>query len=254
VVQALREVLLELLLDVLDLLVLLVFLELETIMQGLLQCQDVLLLDDAAFSEVLLVDVQTELAIPVKSQRIEPVSGELIGRLLDFGECVELLQDLVHDLVTAADVVNLSFAYVEIVLSLVDVLLIQVPEFELEVLSANRQGQISVIDVFVVNFFHHLARTSWNGEVIIDLEVAGVGYLLESLILMVIPRLEQVAQGSTTLITCLEELHNFLSDLLLHFGVEFLVIELEEVCQRVDAFKVAIEEAAEGQPVLVVLD
>ena len=86
-VQALREVLLELLLDVLDLLVLLVFLELETIMQGLLQCQDVLLLHDAAFSEVLLVDVQTELAIPVKSQRIEPVSGELIGRLLDFGEC-----------------------------------------------------------------------------------------------------------------------------------------------------------------------
>ena len=49
--------------------------------------------------------------------------------MLEFGESIEPLEDLVHNIVTATDVVNLNFTFVEIVHSLVDVLLIQVSKF-----------------------------------------------------------------------------------------------------------------------------
>ena len=139
VVQAPREVLLELLLDVVDRLVLLVLLVLQSIIQSLLQGDEILLFYDAALPEVLLVDGLTQLAVPVEPERVQPLCWELEGCLLLLRQSIEFFEDLVDDLVTAPNIINLSFANVEVVLRFVDVLLVQVSEFELEVLRSYRQ-------------------------------------------------------------------------------------------------------------------
>lgn len=75
-IQAPGEVLFELLLDVVDLLIFLVLLVLESVVEGLLESDEVFLFDDTTLLEVL-TDRLTQLTVPIESQRTESLRRKL---------------------------------------------------------------------------------------------------------------------------------------------------------------------------------
>jgi hypothetical protein len=98
------------------------------------------------------------------------------------------------------DVVYLSIVLVHLVLSRVDLLLVRISKFL--VFRACGEGEVGIVQVFEVDLLCHLDGTSGYWKALINLVVARVSHLLESLVLCVIPCLKQVAQVPPVYVTC----------------------------------------------------
>lgn len=119
------------------------------------------------------------------------------------------------DLVTLLDVVDLTVNFTHLVFCLVDYLFVCVAELKLEVLRPRSQRQVLIVKVLPVHFFDHLSSASRNRKAFFNLEVARVWYLLESLVFSVVPWLQEIAECSSILVSCGQQLFYFVLDFLL---------------------------------------
>jgi len=107
---------------------------------------------------------------------------------------------------------------VHLIFSLIDLLLVGVTEFKLEVFGANGKRQILVVEILVIYLLHHLAGASWDWKAFFNSVVARVRDLFKGLVLGVVPWLEQVALGSSVRVSGGQKFLDLILNLLFQFG------------------------------------
>jgi len=145
---------------------------------------------------------------------------------------------LIDDGLRLLNVVDLGVQLIHLIFGLVDLLLVCVSEFELEVLCANCERQVLVVQVPVVYLLHHLASARWNWEAIFNSVITRVRNLLKCLVFGIVPRLEQVALSSSVHVSGRQQLFDLVLDLLLEFVGVLLLIELAELGETEHTLKI----------------